>query len=159
MRRGDSATVGDTRLGIDCGTGGAACDRGGRRVSALTPWAGVTALAAVGATLGAARAGSGGAARGTGTDNPWMGVVPDCDAVLGVRMAGAYAADAGMGIPFPGLMPGLWRISGRTGGVSSAGALATAPADTGTRLAAMGLRPARAGAGTAVRPPGADELA
>ena len=116
-------------------------------------------LAAGGDTVGVAAAGAKRAAGGTGTASPWIGVVPDCDAALGVRMAGAYAAEAGAGIPFPGLIPGLCRISGRTEGVSSIGALAAAPADTATRLDATGLRPARAGAGTAVRPPGARELA
>jgi len=127
----------------------------------LTPGPGYAGpdLAAGGATLGAAKAGAARVAAGTGTLSPWIGVVPDCDAVLGVRKAGAYAVDAGTGVPFPGLMPGLCRISGRTEGLSRIGALATASADTATRLDATGLRPARAGAGTTVRPPGADAFA
>lgn len=133
----------------------------------LTPWAGYTGavLVAAGETLAGVEAVGAdmvGAYRGagvTGIGSGWLGVTLPCDAVLGVRMAGAYEAEAGAGTPLPGLMPAPCRISGRTEGAASTGALATAPADTATRLDATGLRPAIAGAGTAVRPPGAEELA
>lgn len=95
----------------------------------------------------------------TGTVSGWLDVAPPGDAVLGVRMAGAYKAEAGAGTPFPGLMPALCRISGRTPGAASTGALAAAPAERATRLEATGWRLASAGPGTALRPPGADELA
>jgi hypothetical protein len=55
--------------------------------------------------------------------------------VLAGRVAIAEYVDAGGGNPFPGLNPAACRISGRTSGALSTGALVMALSEMATRLA------------------------
>jgi hypothetical protein len=71
---------------------------------------------------------------GTGTVTPWLGPAPMGATVRGCRGVAVYVVDAGSGIPFPGLIPGDWRISGPIAGAASTGALAMALAGIATIL-------------------------
>ena len=71
---------------------------------------------------------------GTGTVTPWLGPALTGATILGCRGVAVYVADAGSGIPFPGLIPGDWRISGPIVGAVSTGAVAMALAGLATIL-------------------------
>ena len=71
---------------------------------------------------------------GTGTVTPWLGTAPMGATVLGCRGIAVYVVDAGNGIPFPGLIPGVRRVSGEIVGTTTTGALAMALAGIATIL-------------------------
>ena len=72
----------------------------------------LTGLAAVGDTTGAALTGVEApvgvrAMGGTGSATLWIGTESIGGSVLGCRGVAEYVVDAGTGIPFPGLIPGV----------------------------------------------------